>query len=81
MGREQQEQPTWVKSGCRTVPAGFQPETRSHSWWASSKRSPWVGSCSTCKQDTRESSEPAGGAQVGTAHLEGVKSPKSVDPP
>lgn len=46
----QQQQRTWARSECRRAPAGSRPETQSHSWWVSSKRSPWVGSCSTCRQ-------------------------------
>lgn len=61
VGREHQEHRTWVKSGCRTGPAGFQPETQSRSWWESSKRSPWEGSCSTCKRHTCEKTGTAVG--------------------
>ena len=62
-GREHPKHPTWVRSGCRMAPAGCRQETRSHSWWASSRRSPWAESCSTCK-DT----------QVGSAGLEDIRS-------
>ena len=79
-GTEPQERPTWVKSGCRMAPAGFRPETRSHSWWASSRRSPWAGSCSTCKQDTRGSLDPTAGGRQGQP-IGGVGSPGSVDSP
>ena len=61
MGREYQQHHTWVKSGCRTGPAGFRLETQSRSWWASSTHSPWEGSCSTCKRHAREKTGWPGG--------------------
>lgn len=59
-GTEPQEPSYLGEDGCRMAPAGFRPETRSHSWWASS-RSTMGGSCSTCKQDTRGSLDPTAG--------------------